>query len=74
MVTRIYKAIDYRRSPVFKFVTDEVIAARRAANQASTDRVAIAKSNVAKLIGNSSYGGYTTTTKILCMSLLFYIY
>ena len=52
----MYQAIEYAHKPMFNFITEEVTEARRAADRAGSDRVVVAKGNVAKLIGNSCYG------------------
>ena len=56
VVTRIHQALEFPGKELFNFITDEVSTARKEAEQNADSRVAQAKGQVAKLIGNSCYG------------------
>ena len=57
-VTRVYGALEYRPQRCFKFMTDEVTAARKAADMNPGD-VATAMGAIYKLVGNACYGSKT---------------
>jgi hypothetical protein len=68
VVTRVYRAIEYKGKAMFDFITEEVIKARKEAtlpgpnNEPPTQQMK-AKGTVAKLYGNSCYGKCLTNVE-----------